>query len=551
MTLIIGYLVLVPFCTLMAASFQSDFLNPDSNWSIDNFISAASNHVFYRLLVTSVGYAGGATISATAIGTGLGWLYARTDVPLKYFGFAGVMIPFMIPGILYAISWILLCSSQIGLYNVASKYLFAHTVFNIYSLSGMIFVDALHNAPLAFLMSVAIFSSMDSTLEEAGYIAGYSQFGVFRKITLKLAMPGIFGAAILIFTRVISGFEVPQLIGTPAHIFVLVSQIYAAIQTFPPDYGQASVLGDVLLMLCIAGLYSSHLATKHSARYATISGKSFKPRTIKLGKWRWPCTVIWVIVFLITSAGPLFVIIWASLLSEYQIPSVSLLQKLSLQNYINVFQFPDITQSLINSLIAAISCGIITMILTTFAAYITIKSQSKWRFALDILAFLPIAMPGIIVGIGVLFWYLILPLPFSLYGTLTILIIAFITTHIPYGMRYMTGGMVQIKSELEEAAVVSGASRIRVFSKIYFPLLVPSFVAGLIYTIITVFREVSTAIFLYTPKSEILSITIYTLWQNGEFPMTAALGVLVVLMVLILFSAMFIFTKKRSDMPAL
>ncbi len=545
-TLVIGYLVIVPFGTLIAASFQSDFLNSDSSWTFGNVISTVSNPVFYRLLLNSIIYAGGATISAIAIGTGLGWLYARTDVPLKSLGFASIMIPFMIPGILYAISWILLCSSQIGLYNYIVQFLTGHILFNIYSLPGMIFVDALHNAPLAFLMSAAIFSSMDSTLEEAAYIAGYGRLGVFRHITLKLAMPGIFGATILIFTRVISGFEVPQLIGTPAHIFVFVSEIYAAIQSFPADYGQASVLGDVLLLICISGLYVSHRATKHRARYATISGKGFQPKPIALGKWRWPCAGIWVITFLITSAGPLFALTWASLLPDYQIPSASLLHTISLQNYINVFHFPNITRSLVNSIIAASSCGIITMTLTAFAAYISVKSQSKWSFALDLLAFLPIAMPGIIVGIGVLFWYLILPLPFSLYGTLTILIIAFITTHIPYGMRYMTGGMVQIKNELEEAAIVAGASRSRVFIKIYLPLLLPSFTAGLIYTIITVFREVSTAIFLYTPKSEILSITIYTLWQNGEFPMTAALGVLIVLMVLTLFAVMHFLLKKNS-----
>lgn len=543
--LVIAYLVLVPLGTLVAASFQSDFLSSDSSWTFSNVINTVSDPVFVRLLFNSIIYASGATILATIIGTGFGWLYARTDVPLKFFGFVSVMTPFMIPGVLYAISWILLCSSQIGLYNLASKYLTGHIFFNIYSLSGMIFVDALHNTPLAFLMSSAIFSSMDSTLEEAASIAGYSQFGVFRKVTLKLAMPAILGAAILIFTRIISGFEVPELIGTPAHIFVFVSQIYAAIQSFPANYGQASVLGDVLLVLCVSGLYASNRMTKQSSRYATISGKSFKPKPIKLGKWRWPCGCIWIAMFLITSAGPLFAIFWASLLSNYQIPSMALLHQISLQNYFNVFHFPNIIQSLTNSIIAALTCGIFTMSLTAIAAYITVKSQLKWRFALDVLAFLPVAMPGIIVGIGVLFWYLILPLPFSLYGTLTILIIAFITTHIPYGMRYMTAGMAQIKSELEEAAIVAGASPFRLFVKIYFPLLLPSFTAGLIYTVITVFREVSTAIFLYTPKSEILSVTIYTLWENGEFPMTAALGNLIVLMMLLLLTVLFFFSKKK------
>jgi iron(III) transport system permease protein len=548
---VIAYLALVPFITLIAASFQSDFLNSDSTWTALNFVQVFSDPVFYKLMINSIIYAFSTTIFATILGTGLGWLYARTNVPWKRFGFIAILIPFIMPGILYAIAWILLCSSQIGIYNFLAHKLTGYTPFDIYSLPGMVFVEALHNTPLAFLMSSSVFSSMDSTLEEAGRIAGFSQFGVFKNITLKLALPGILGAALLIFTRVISGFEVPQLIGTPAHIFVFVSQIYAAIQSFPPNYGQASVLGDILLVLCLGGLYFSRHITRRSSRFATISGKSFKPQPIKLGKWRWPCAAIWIVVFFIFSAGPLMVIVWASLLPEYQVPSLNLLHKLSFANYANVFHFPDIARSFANSIIAALVTGFVTMILTTFAAYIVIKGKTKGRFILDTLAFLPITMPGIIVGIGILFWYMIAPLPFNLYGTLTILIIAFVTTHIPYGMRYMTAGMTQINTELEEAAFVSGASRTRIFIRIYFPLLAPSFTAGLIYTIITVFREVSTAIFLYTPNSQILSITVYTLWQNGEFPMTAALGILILLLVTMLFLLLPIINRQRPVSTAL
>jgi iron(III) transport system permease protein len=534
-TAVVAYLALVPFVTLVAASFQSDFLNSDSGWTFSNFVQALSDPVFYGLFANSLVYAFSTTVIATVLGTGLGWLYARTDVPFKQFGFVAVMIPFIIPGILYAIAWILLCSPQIGMYNFLLHPLTGQVVFNIYTLPGMVFVEALHNMPLAFLMTSSAFSSMDATLEEAGAISGLSQFGIFRKITLKLAMPGVLGAALLIFTRVISGFEVPQLIGAPAHIFVFVSQIYAAIQSFPPGYGQASVLGDVLLVLCVGGFYFAHRVTRKTSQFATITGKGFKPARIKLGKWQWPCAGIWLAAFLLLAAGPLFAILWASLLPEYQVPSIALLHQISVHNYIKVFHFPDIEKSFVNSVVAALVTAMVTMVLTSLLAYITVKSKIRGRFVLDALVFLPVAMPGIIVGIGILFWYLIAPLPVHLYGTLTILIVAFVTTQIPYGMRYMTAGMAQIKDELEEAALISGASRTRVFCRIYFPLLMPSFAAGFVYIVITVFREVSTAIFLYTPNSQILSITVYTLWQNGEFPMTAALGVLIVLLLVMLF----------------
>ncbi len=535
---VIGYLVIVPLIAVIFSSLQSDFLGSDSHWTLANFTQTATNPIFGRLMLMSLVYATSTAFFAMILGAGLGWLYARTDAPFKSLGFVGVMIPFIVPGVLYAISWVLLCSAQIGLYNDVTGALIGYRLFNIYSLPGMIFVETLHNTPLAFLMAVSIFSSMDSTLEEAGYVAGFGHFGVFRKITLRLAMPGLTGVALLIFMRVLSGFEVPQLIGVPAHIFVIVSEVYAAIQSFPPDYGQAAVLGVFLLIFSVVSLLVVQFTTGRGAKFATISGKSFRPQPIALGAWRWAGGGIWIFCFLIFSAGPLAALAWASLLPEYQVPSLALLHDISLKNYSGILHYPNIITSLLNSFIAALSCGFITMALTGLASFIVIKTTVKWRFALDIFAFLPIAMPGVIVGIGVLFWYLILPLPINLYGTLTLIVIALITTQIPYGMRYMTAGLLQIKSELQEAGIVSGASWFAVLSRIYAPLLLPSFSAGLIYMIIAVFRDVSTAIFLYTPKSEILSITVFNLWQNGEFPTTAALGVLIVALIIALFGAL-------------
>ena len=543
---IVAYLALVPLATLLISSFQSGFLSRSSHWTLGNFQHFLSSPIFYRLLGTSLIYAVCTAVAATSLGVGLGWLYARSDMPAKKFAFVAVIIPFIIPGVLYAIAWILLCSPRIGIYNTFFQALTGHTLLNIYSLHGMILVEALHNAPLAFLMSISVFFSIDASLEESASIAGYGKFGVFRKITLKLAWPGILGALLLIFIRVISGFEVAQLIGTPAHIFVFVSQIYAAIQSFPPNYGQASVIGDVLLLLCVGGLYLSSRTTRNRNKYATITGKNFKPALAGLGKWRWPCTGIFMAMFLATALGPLLAILWSSLLPAYQVPSMEVLSRLTFENYLNVFRYPDIVRAVVNSIVAALATGVITMILTTFAAYITVKTRVPGRWLLDLLVFVPIAMPGIIIGVGILFWYLAAPLPFSLYGTLTLLIIAFVTTHIPYGMRYVTAGMIQIKDELEEAGLVAGATWFTVFRKIYLPLLMPSLVAGFVYILITVFREVSTAIFLYSPNSQIVSIAVYTLWENGAFPMAAALGVLVVLLVLVLFGTIHWISKRRG-----
>ncbi|MFN2460832.1 MAG: ABC transporter permease [Candidatus Velthaea sp.] len=531
-SLIVAYLALVPVATMLYASLHTGFLSTAAHWSFANYARVFGNATFYRLLGNTLLYGGGVAALAIVLGFGLAFLYARTDAPLRPLCMATALVPLIVPGILNTVAWLFLASPRIGLLNGLTQAVLHVRPLNAYSLPGMIFIQAMHVTPTAFIMAVATFTSMDPALEEAAIASGASATVAFRRVTLALARPAIVAAALLIFIQTIASFEVPQLVGVPANVFVFVSQIYGVLQAFPPDYGAAGALGSVVLVLAAGGVAFANRLNS-AGRHATVTGKAFRPRRLQLGKRGWIAGLIIAAFFTIAVALPLAVLVWSSLLPGYETPSLAALRHLTVANYQSVWAYPLIRRALTNSVIVSVAAGALCTALTAVVAYVTLKSRLRGVWLLDVLASLPIAVPSILMGIGILFWYLIAPLPFHLYGTLALLIVGFVTIGIPYGMRYISSGMSQIKDELEEAAAVSGASWPERFARIYLPLLVPSLLAAFLTTMIVAFREISAAIFLYSQGSEVVSIAIFDLWQNGQYPVIAALGCV---MVVVLFA---------------
>lgn len=516
---------------MLYASFHVGFLSNESHWSLENFRRALTNLSFWRLLGNSIVYALGVSAIAIALGFSLAFVIIRTNAPFRGLGVVTALVPLIIPGILNTVAWLFLLSPRIGLLNAMVEPVLHLRPFNAYTLWGMMLIQALHVTPTAFIMAAAAFRAMDPSLEEAAVVHGAGPVAALSRVTIALARPAIVAAGLLIFIQSIASFEVPQLVGVPAGIYVFVSAIYGALQTFPPDYGAAATLGTFVLVIATAGVTFANRMTR-GAKYATVTGKAFRARRIDLGRWSWAGGAFILAFFLIAVVLPMAVLAWSSLLPGYEAPSIAALRKVSLANYAAVWTYPLIVRSLINSTVVSIASGALVTLLTAIVAYITIKSRVRGAWLLDLLASMPIAVPSILMGIGILFWYLIAPLPFHLYGTLTILVIGFVTIGIPYGMRYNTTGMVQIKDELEEAASTSGASWLETFWRIYVPLLMPSLLAAFLATMILAFREISAAIFLYSQGSELVSIAIFDLWSNGQYPAIAALGMVMVAILL-------------------
>jgi iron(III) transport system permease protein len=532
--LVVAYVAVVPAGTMVVASLQSNFLSTGPvTWTFRHYGETLGTSDFWSMVGETFAYAASTAAVCTIVGFGLAYLVARTNTPAKFFAQIAALIPLIIPGILNTVAWALLFAPHNGILNVVLQDI-GLPAFNIYSLAGMVLVQSMHVAPVAFLMGTAAFGNMDSSLEEAAASSGAPPWRVFRTITARLIRPAIMSAVLLMFVQTISTFEVPQLIGVPGHIFVFVSEIYNALQTFPTDYGTVGVTGIFILLIASVGLWLSRRLSGSGASAQTITGKGFRPGITDLGKWKWLGFALFVLFFVVAVALPLLTLLWSSFLPGYEPPSMSALHHLTFANYREILKTPALTSSVRNSLITAVIAGAIVTVISALVAYITVKTKIRGRGILDGLATVPIAIPSVVMGVGILYWYLTAPIPVHLYGTLAILIIAFVTIGLPYGLRYIVPGMAQIKDELEEAAAASGASWMTAFRKVYVPLLVPSLLAAFLYTVIVAFREISAAIFLYTQGTQVVSVTIYQEWSDGSYPVVAALGVIIVLFLAII-----------------
>jgi iron(III) transport system permease protein len=391
----------------------------------------------------------------------------------------------------------------------------------------MIVVEGFHLSPLVFLLMVASFRSMDPSLEESAIMSGASLFTVFRRITVPLARPALYAAILIMAVRGLESFEVPALLGLPGGVWVFTSRIWQALKNLPPSYGQAGALAMSLLVLTSIGVFWHARLAKRARHFQTVTGKAFRPRPVSLGIWRWPATAGILLYFVVAVILPFLVLAYASTQLFYSPPSRYTLSHMNLSNYGEVIHHtPVVATALKNTAILGLASATIVMLVAAVASWVVVRTRLPGRWLIDNLAFIPLTIPGLVLGVGILFVYL--RLPFHIYGTLWILLFAYLTRYMPYGMRYSSTSMFQIGRELEESALTSGASWFQTFRRVVLPLLVPGLVAGWIYIVVVSVRELSSTIILYSPGKEVMSIVIWEQFQNGDFPQLAALGVMMI-----------------------
>ncbi|MEA2976685.1 MAG: iron(III) transport system permease protein [Alphaproteobacteria bacterium] len=526
---LVAWLSLVP---LVFLAWQS-FLTPQTasvaaEFTLQNYKTAYLSAETGRLFFNSVQFAVGAAIFSLLVGTFFAWMNERTNTPFKQVFFGLSLIPLVIPSILFAVSWIMLASPKIGIVNLVFQSWFNTDVapFNIYSMAGMIWVDGLHYSPMAFLLMTAAFRSMDPSLEESALMSGASIAQIAWRITLRLAWPAVLASWLILFVRAIESFEVPALLGLPVGIQVYTSSIYQAINQYPSKIGLASAYAVTLLLLTSLGIYFQSRFSGRGSKYATVTGKGFRPRVMDLGKWRYLTAALFILYFFIVVALPFLVLVWSSLQKFYSVPSMAALQRLTLDPYRTIFSYPAFGRSVWNSAILSLGTATFIMLVTSVIAWIVVKTKLPGRWILDNLSSLPLVFPGLVLGLAIMICYLTLPI--GVYGTMWILFIAYITRFLPYGMRYNLTSMLQIHKELEESAAMSGASWSTTFRRVVLPLLKPGLIAGWIYIVIVSVRELSSSILLYSPGTEVVSVMIWELWQNGQYVELSALGVMLI-----------------------
>jgi iron(III) transport system permease protein len=532
---LVVWLALVPLVFLLWQSF----LTPQSaaapaQFTLENFRSAYLNGDNARLFFNSLQFAVGAAVLSLVVGTSLAWMNERTNTPFKRLFFALAIIPLVIPGILFTVAWIMLASPKIGVINLVVQKLFDTDAvpFNIYTMAGMIWVDGLHYSPMAFLLMTAAFRSMDPSLEEQAAMSGASVPQIARRITLRLAWPAALGSLLILFVRSIESFEVPALLGLPVGIHVYTSSIYQAIHQYPSQIGLAAAYAVTLLLLTSLGIYVQSRLSRQGGRFATVTGKGFRPRTIDLGRWRYLTAAIFILYFVVIVLLPFLVLVWTSLQKYYSAPSWDAVGRLSFANYRAVLDFPGFWNTVVNSLFLSLTCATTIILVTAVISWVVVRTKIPGRWILDSLASMPMVFPGIVLGLSIMICYLYIDI--GIYNTIWIMLVAYVTRFLPYGMRYVSTSMMQIHKELEESAAMSGASWSMNFRRIVLPLLKPGLLAGFIYIVIVSIRELSSSILLYSPGNEVVSIMIWELWQNGQYVELSALGVMLILLLFVL-----------------
>jgi iron(III) transport system permease protein len=528
---LVVWLSLVPLVFLLWQSFLTpQTASRPAVFTLDNFRTAYFSAETFRLFFNSVQFATGTAFFSLSLGTALAWMNERTNTPFKRLFFALSIIPLVIPGILFTVSWIMLASPKIGIFNVWLQWLFDtdYVFINIYTMGGMIWVEGLHYSPMAFLLMTAAFRSMDPSLEESALMSGASILQIAWKITLKLAWPAAAGSLLILFVRAAESFEVPALLGLPVGIQVYTSAIYQAIHQYPSQIGLAAAYAITLLLITCFGIYMQSRLAYHSSRFSTVTGKGFRPRTVDLGRWRYVTASLFILYFVVIVLLPFLVLVWSSLQRFYSPPSWAALSRITLDSYRAVLDYPQFWATVRNSLILSFTTTTVVVLMGAIISWVIVRTKIPGRWLLDNIASMPLVFPGLVLGLSIMICYLYIDI--GVYGTLWIMLIAYVTRFLPYGMRYVSTSMLQIHKELEESAAMSGASWSMTFRRVVLPLLKPGLLAGWIYVLIVSIRELSSSILLYSPGTEVVSIMIWELWQNGQYVELSALGVMLIIL---------------------
>jgi iron(III) transport system permease protein len=527
---VVVYLVAAPLAVALIASFRQQGVLPfeAGTFTLENYAKVFLEPGTLRILWNTLCFAIGSLAIGVTLAVYLSWLIERSDLPHRGPLFALIVAPLVIPGMLFAMAWIFLLEPQIGIFNKIFQSLAGNPgrgPFNIYSLAGMVFVEGIRMVPTVFLMTSAAFRSMDPALEEASRVAGKSLMMTSFRITLPVMRPAILAAFIYYFIVVLEVFEIPGVLGMNAGIFVLSTRIYwAAHPTIGlPDYGLASTLGLVLVACAVALIWVYFRSTKRSYKFVTVTGRGYLPETVSLGKWKYPALLFVGVYVLVTLIAPLMVLAWTSLNPYYVVPSWDSLSRISLNTYQELLLYPGVWLAFGNTLLLCLGTATITMAISFFVAWVATYDQSKLGRMLDVTAFLPHALPTVVIALGVMLFYLSFRNPF--YGTIVVISIALTTRYVAYGSRTMMSSFIQIHPELQEASRVAGASWLRTYWRIFLPLTAPAFINGWIWVAIQTGRELTASLMLFTPSSVVVSTSIWSQWQQGEISIASAMGV--------------------------
>lgn len=505
----------------------------------------------YQLLLNTFIFAGGTLLLGMTIAIVMAWFVERTNMPFKEYAYITVFLPMAMPGFITAIGWTFLLNPTNGIINVMLRDLFNLAddfgPFNVYSLGGMILVAGLSVGPTMFIMLSSVMRNLDPSLEDSAFASGASHSAVMRRIVIPLMRPGLLSIFIYFFVNAIEMLEIPLVFGSNANFNVLSVTVYrktAGGDVDLPNYGLSSTYAILGLIIGFALLLIYFRLMRQADRYAVITGKGYRPKEYKLS-FVVKCLAVTFFVFFIflKLILPLLVLLWTSLLPYFQAPSWEALQALTFKHYISLLDRDRFMLAVANTAIMMFVTAVCGMGLAAIVAWTVVRGQGVMARLIDVLAFLPHLLPGLVIALALLLTSVGTPL----YGTLSVIVIGNIIRYLPFGVRIMTSVMYQVAKELEDAAYASGASRIATFRRIILPLVSPAFINGIVWMASHAMKDMTLPLFLVSTSNIVIAGLMWETWNRGAGELTAAISVMLVAVLLFIIVPLQLLLRRRMQ----
>jgi iron(III) transport system permease protein len=549
LALILLVLILPPTIYLVITSLYTT--RPDGSFdqpTLRYYQELFTSPFFAASLLNTVEFAVGSAAVAILIGVVQALIVERTNTPGRRYIFLTAVISLGIPHVLYVVAWLLLLG-RTGPVNSLLATLFdtSGPPLDVYSMWGMILVEGVGFAPLTFLLMSAVLRSTDASFEEAALMAGAGPLRTFRSITLRLGLPGVLALMLLIGIRAFESFEVPALVGLAGNVTVLTTNIYQSTKsTGAINFGQSGAYSVCLLAIVVLLLFWHNRLAQHANQFQTITGKGYRPRMIDLGRWRYATAALLLAIFVLVIVLPVGILVFTSFQPFYEGVTADSFGRFTLDNYDVILAPGSFRDSIANTLILGIATSSLAVPFTALCAWLAVR-RHPGAWLLDQIAMAPLVFPAIVMSVAFLNVFVNLPIP--LYGTLVSVIIASAVRYLPYGMRYAYAGVLQIHADLEDAATTSGAGRAFTFVRIVLPLIAAALVSCWLFVFLLTVQSVALPLLLVGPGTELIAVTLFDLWQNGQVTELAAMGVLWMSFMLVV-AACFHFTTRRYQLSA-
>jgi iron(III) transport system permease protein len=514
-------LVLYPMFYLVQAALDVGLpdTRPPTAYGIANFAKLLDYPmVLWNTLVVTCA----ATLLALMFGFVSAWILTRTNVPFKRALDQLMTVPYYVTPLLGALAWSLLGAPESGFVNqIWRKFVGTEALIDITSPMGIAWVMALFEGSVAYVMISAVMQSMDPALEEASAVMGGSRWRTMWRITLPLVAPGVLGAAIFVFAEMLGSFSVALVLGTPARFYVITTAIYHFVSQYPPRIGLAAAMGASLFAVMFTMLWLYRWLTSRNS-FVTVSGKAFRPRVMDMGPLRWVLFGVVVLYVLASAVLPVATLLFAAVQKlAVAFPATS---NFTLDHFRQALSINAVRTAMLNSVMLALVTATLGVIMTGLLSWIILRSRLPGRGALEYLAMFPQAVPRIVFGFGMMWAWLVFPLP--IYGTFWVLLIAYLTVFMPLGVRTISGVVLQLDKSLDECGQVCGASWWYRMRTITAPLLRPGLLAAWLLIFVASVRELGASILLMGPDSKVMTPAIVEAWFSSSSELTAAMALI-------------------------